>query len=114
MQVWGRSLEFWDSVTVWLMWIAAICGGTAAATGLAGAIISRQVSATTQRDADERISATNAVAAKAKLDLEQLRTQVAPRLFIRPAFLDALRGEPAGNVEIVFLRNDPECFDVAL
>lgn len=113
MQVWGRSLEFWDSVTVWLMWIAAICGGTAAVTGLAGAIISRQVSATIQRDADERISATNAVAAKAKLDLEQLRTQVAPRQFIRPAFLDALRGEPAGNVEIVFLRNDPECFDVA-
>lgn len=120
MQVWGRTIEFWDSVTVWLMWIAAACGGTAAATGLAGAIISRQVSSAIQRDADQRIASTKALAAqsneaaaKATLDLEQLRAQVGPRQFNRPAFLDALGGEAAGNVEIVYLRNDPECFDVA-
>jgi hypothetical protein len=45
--------------------------------------------------------------------LEQLRAQVAPRQFNRPAFLDALRGEVVGTVTIVYLKNDPECFDVA-
>ena len=120
MHFWGKSLEFWDSAAVCLMWIAAICGTVAAVSGLLGAIISREVSAVTQRESDERIAAANSMAAKsneaaatAALKLEQLRAQVGPRQFNRAAFLDALRGETAGTVQIVYLRNDPECFDVA-
>jgi len=120
MHFWGKSLEFWDSAAVCLMWIAAICGTVAAVSGLLGAIISREVSAVTQRESDERIAAANSMAAKsneaaatAALKLEQLRAQVGPRQFNRAAFLDALRGETAGTVQIVYLRNDHECFDVA-
>jgi hypothetical protein len=120
MQIWGRSLEFWDSATVWLMWVAAITGAVAAFSGLLGAVISREVSSVTQRVSDERIAEANALAARsneaaasATLRLEQLRAQVGPRQFDRTAFLDALRGETAGTVDIVYLRNDPECFDVA-
>lgn len=120
MQVWGKPLEFWDAASVWLIWIAAVCGAVAAISGLLGAIVSREVAAATQRESDERIAAANALAAKsneataiAVLKLEQLRAQVGPRQFNRAAFLEALRGETAGNVQIVYLRNDPECFDVA-
>ncbi|MET2521741.1 hypothetical protein [Ralstonia pseudosolanacearum] len=120
MQVWGKPLEFWDSATVLLMWIAAISGALAAISGLLGAIISREVTTITQRESAEHIAAANALAAKsnevaatAALKLEQLRAQVGPRQFNRAAFLDALRGETVGNVQIVYLRNDPECFDVA-
>jgi hypothetical protein len=120
MNLWGRPLGFWDSATVWLTWAAAICGGAAAVFGLVGAIISRQVTTITQRESDQQIAEANAVAAKsneaaatATLKLEQLRAQVGPRQFNRIAFLEALRGEAPGNVQIVYLRNDPECFDVA-
>ncbi|CAB3715714.1 hypothetical protein LMG24238_04497 [Paraburkholderia sediminicola] len=120
MQVWGKPLEFWDAASVWLIWIAAVCGAVAAISGLLGAIVSREVTAVAQRESDERIAAANALAAKsnestatAVLKLEQLRAQVGPRQFNRAAFLEALRGETAGSVQIVYLRNDPECFDVA-
>lgn len=120
MHFWGRPLEFWDSAAVWLMWIAAVSGTVAAVSGLLGAIISREVSVVTQRESDERIAAANAMAARsnqaaatAALELEQLRAQVGPRQFNRAAFWDALRGEAAGNVQIAYLRNDPECFEVA-
>jgi hypothetical protein len=120
MQVWAKPLEFWDAASVWLIWIAAVCGAVAAISGLLGAIVSREVTAVTQRESDERIAAANALAAKsneaaatAVLKLEQLRAQVGPRQFNRAAFLEALRGETVGSVQIVYLRNDPECFDVA-
>ncbi|CAJ9609870.1 hypothetical protein [Burkholderia pseudomallei] len=120
MQLWGKPLEFWDTATVWLMWIAAVCGAVAAISGLLSAMVSREVAAVTQRESDERIASANALAAKsneaaatAALRLEQLRAQVGPRQFDRAAFLSALRGEAVGNVQIVYLRNDPECFDVA-
>ncbi|BCL93916.1 hypothetical protein ACNRBS_03270 [Ralstonia pseudosolanacearum] len=120
MHVWGKPLEFWDTATVWLMWIAAVCGAVAAISGLLGAIVSREVTSVTQRESDERIAVANALAANsneaaatAALKLEQLRAQVGPRQFNRAAFLEALRGETVGNVQVVYLRNDPECFDVA-
>jgi len=120
MQVWGKSLEFWDNVSVWLMWIAAFTGGAAAFSGLAGAIISRQVSSVVQRDADERIASANALAATsnasaadANLRLQQLRNQVGPRQLRRQDFLEALRAVAPVPVQIVYLRDDPECFDVA-
>lgn len=83
-------------------------------------IVSREVTAVTQRESDERIATANALAAKsnetaatAALKLEQLRTQVGPRQFNRTAFLETLQGETIGDVQIVYLRNDPECFDVS-
>jgi hypothetical protein len=107
-------------MSVWLIWIAAICGTIAAVSGLLSAVISREVAAVTQRESDERIASANALAArsnesaeKARLELEQLRAQVGPRQFNRQAFLETLRGETAGTVTVVYLRNDPECFDVA-
>lgn len=56
---------------------------------------------------------SNETAATAALKLEQLRAQVGPRQSNHEAFLEALQGETAGNVRIVYLRNDPERFDVA-
>jgi hypothetical protein len=120
MQLWGKPIEVWDTATVWLTWTAAICGAVAAISGLLGAIISREVATVMQRASDERIASANALAAKsneaaaaATLRLEQLRAQVGPRQFNRIAFLDTLRGEDVGSVDILYLRNDPECFDVA-
>ncbi len=120
MQLWGKSVEFWDAVTLALMWAAAISGAVAAFTGLAGAIISRQTSAIIQRASDERIAAADALAAKsnaaaadAALRLEQLRREVGPRRLQREIFLDALRRQPSSPVEILYLRDDPECFELA-
>ncbi|EIM99590.1 hypothetical protein WQE_18179 [Paraburkholderia hospita] len=120
MQLWGKSLEFWDSVSVWLMIATAVFGAFAVATGLAGSFIGRQTSSMIQRDSDERISAakadaakSNAAAADAALRLEQLRRQVGPRQLQREIFLNDLRGQPSSHVEIVYLRDDPECFELA-
>jgi len=58
-------------------------------------------------------ASSNESAARATLELAQLRAEVGPRQFNRQAFLETLRGETIGNVTILYLRNDPECFDVA-
>lgn len=39
MQLWGKPLEFWDTATVWLVWIAAVCGAVAAISRLLGELL---------------------------------------------------------------------------
>lgn len=50
---------------------------------------------------------------EAKLKLEELRRQTAPRHLDRVAFLRELEGRTKAAVEIVYVRDDPECFDLA-
>jgi hypothetical protein len=49
----------------------------------------------------------------AELKLERLRRQVAPRRLNREAFFKAIEGQPKARGEIMYLRDDPECFDEA-
>jgi len=110
---WGKPVEFWDAASVVLMWIAGVATAVAAVTGFTGSLISREVSVRTQRDSDEKISSTNAVAAEANLKLEQLRRTVAPRTLDGDAFLAHLDGVPPRPVEIMYLRDDPETYNLA-
>lgn len=50
-------------------------------------------------------------AAEAQLALEKYK---APRKIDGPAFLAALQGKPKAPVEIVFVRDDPECWQLAM
>ena len=52
-------------------------------------------------------------AAEAELKLEELRRHVAPRHVQRSVFLKAIEGQPKARVEIMYLRDDPECFELA-
>ena len=51
--------------------------------------------------------------AEAKLQLEQLRKEMAPRSLRRDIFLKELAGQPKLPVEIMYLLDDPECFGLA-
>jgi hypothetical protein len=73
------------------------------------------------RDADERIKSAdvsiaefNARAKEAELKLEQLRDKLKPRAINGDVFLKALEGKPKAPVEILFVRDDPECFQLAM
>lgn len=46
-------------------------------------------------------------------NLAELKRHVGPRQIKRDVFLRALEGQPKARVEIMYLRDDPECFDVA-
>ncbi|WP_143281595.1 hypothetical protein [Caballeronia cordobensis] len=95
--------------------------------GLFTGIVGHQLSELSQKAADERIAEANARgdearalaassnerAKESELRLERLRRQVAPRQLKRDIFLAALNGQPKARVELVYLRDDPECFDVA-
>lgn len=59
------------------------------------------------------LSASAERVAAAELKTEQLRKQLGPRQIQRDLFLKTIEGQPQANVEIVYLRDDPECFDVA-
>lgn len=111
--MWGRAIEFWDTASVVLMWTAGIATAIAAVTGFGGSLISREVSVRMQRDSEEKIATANSTAANATLKLEQLRQQVGHRQLLRQVFLDALDGQPSSPVSIMYLRDDPECFDLA-
>ena len=53
----------------------------------------------------------NARALEAKLELEKFK---APRHIKREEFVKALEGKPKAPVEILFVRDDPECFQLAM
>ena len=65
------------------------------------------------KDKDESIAKANARTKEAELKLEELRREVGPRRVNRQVFLNAIKGDVKGQVEILYLRDDPECFDVA-
>lgn len=51
---------------------------------------------------------------EAELKLEQLRERIRPRSINGEAFLKSLNGKPKAPVEIVFTRDDAECFQLAM
>lgn len=53
------------------------------------------------------------LAQEAELKLEQLRRQVGPRHLQRDIFLTEVAGQPTSHMEIMYLQDDPECFDLA-
>jgi hypothetical protein len=55
----------------------------------------------------------NERANEASLKLEELRRQTAPRQLNRDAFFKAIDGKPKALTKIMYVRDDPECFDVA-
>jgi len=57
--------------------------------------------------------ASNERAAEAELKLETLRRQVAARHVQRDVFFRAVAGQPKARVELMYLRDDPECFELA-
>lgn len=65
------------------------------------------------KDKDESIANANARTKEAELKLEELRRQVGPRHVNRDAFLNSIQGDIKGKVEILYSRDDPECFEVA-
>ncbi len=127
MGLWGHSIETWDRWCVWGMWVAAIAGAIAVFAGLFTGIVGHQLSELSQREANQKIAEANARGEEARklaassneqakaseLKLEQLRHEVGPRQLNRDAFLSALNGQPKAKVELVYLRDDPECFDLA-
>ncbi|MGF6408402.1 hypothetical protein [Paraburkholderia sp. MM5482-R1] len=120
MGFWGFSIEVWDRLCVIGFWVTAITGGVAVFGGLFTAVIGHKISDVTQAQSQAQIAAANARSAEAharsseaELKLEELRRQVGHRQLQRDAFLEELRGQPSEPVEIMYLRDDPECFDVA-
>lgn len=118
--LWGYSIEFWNrtmTVAIWIAFISAAIGGTA---GLFTGVVGQQLAAISEREAATQIAAANAKSAEAnekakvaELKLEQLRRDVGPRQLNRAGFLSALAGQPSAPVEIFYLRDDPECFELA-
>lgn len=125
--LWGYSVDSWDRWCVIGIWVAAIAGAIAVLAGLFTGYVGHQLSVISEREASAKIATANAQGAEAQrlaaasneraqlaeLKLEQLRRDVGPRQLNRAAFMDALVGQPREPVEIVYLRDDPECFGLA-
>jgi hypothetical protein len=127
MGFWGLSIEVWDRLCVIGFWVTAITGAVAVFGGLFTAVVGHKISDVTQTQSQAQIAAANARSAEAdarsaeaharsseaELKLEELRRQVGHRQLQPDAFLEELRGQPSEPVEIMYLRDDPECFDLA-
>jgi hypothetical protein len=62
---------------------------------------------------ESQTATANARAAEAELKSEQLRRELGPRHLQREIFLKEIAESPKARVEIMYLRDDPECFDLA-
>jgi hypothetical protein len=109
----GWPTQIWESIFLWVTIAAAVLSGLGVGAAFFSAIIGYRITDETTRESRIEIAAANARTAEAELKLEQLRRQVAPRQLNREAFFKAIEGQPKARVEIMYLRDDPECFDVA-
>lgn len=83
----------------WVTIAAAVAGGISVSAALISALVGYKISDLVQSDADRRIA--------------EAEKKIAPRQIQRDVFLKAIDGQPKARVEILYLRDDPECFDVA-
>ncbi|TWB20018.1 hypothetical protein FBZ99_101809 [Rhizobium sp. ERR 1071] len=63
--------------------------------------------------ARESAAQSNERAAEAELKLEQLRKQVGPRHLDRVKFSEALNGQPSAPVEVLYITDDQEAFELS-
>jgi hypothetical protein len=98
-----------DNVFFWCTWIGvvALAVGVACSCGIA---ISGSI-----RDAQlkRELAASAERTANAELKAEQLRKELGPRQLQRAIFLKEIAESPKSHAEIMYLRDDPECFDLA-
>lgn len=125
--LWGYSVASWDKLGIWALVIGAILGVVALLLTAASAYVLYRVADTAQvaledesrtakieiAEANAKIAEAGARQKEAELKLEQLRRQVAPRQLQRDKFINDLLGQPSAPVEIMYLMDDPECFDLA-
>src|SRR5262245_25159077 len=98
-----------DDVFFWCTWIGvfALVIGVISSCGIA---ISGSI-----RDVQQKreLAASAERIANAELKAEQLRRELGPRQLQRAVFLKEIAESPKAHVEIMYLRDDPECFDLA-
>jgi len=130
--IWGLSLHGWEDV---MRASLAIVGISGLFVGLATWFVvklqraeiaeSRAEFDSYKLDAAKQIAAANAAGEAAKADAAQANARAieaqlalekykAPRQINGPAFLAALAGKPKAPVEIVFVRDNPECWGLAM
>jgi hypothetical protein len=64
--------------------------------------------------ANAQIAEATARTKEAELKLEQLRDRMRPRTIKGEQFLKTLGGKPKAPVEILFVRDDPDCFQLSM
>jgi type II secretory pathway pseudopilin PulG len=98
----GHGLDWWNSALLVALAIAAFAA-FAVAAATRGVIIVQKREA---RASEERIAA-------AELKTEQLRKELGPRHLQREIFVREIAESQGAPVKIMYLIDDPECFDLA-
>jgi hypothetical protein len=122
-----------EAASYWLSWvrfgqlIAVFLVAIGVAAEFAGEYLSRSLERPIEAAREERlakltteaeasraaIAAANARTAEAELRLEQLRKNVEPRRVDQPVFLKLLEGQPKSRIEIVYVRDDADAFQLS-
>jgi hypothetical protein len=95
----GFSLQTLQSIFFFTTVIAALAGGISVVCALTSAMVGYKISDIVQTEAERRIS--------------EAEKKIAPRFINRTKFISTIRGEPKTSVEIMYSRDDPECYDLA-
>jgi hypothetical protein len=100
-----------------LGWKASVLGAVVTFVGVALLFWGTRVR---DRDFETQMASLNREAAQfresaahAELETARIKERLAPRFMRREPFLAALKNQPKGRVEILYLRDDPECMEVA-
>src|SRR6266480_2451658 len=75
--MWGFSLEFWNSVIVWTIAIAAVAGAISVAAGFVAGIVGYRLSDVTQKATEAQVAEANARAEAAKLQSAEANARAA-------------------------------------
>ena len=117
----GFLEPIWETVFKVATWSALIFGALSIGSAFVSAWVGWEITDATQKDADkkikvadERIAESNARTKEAELKLEQLRKQMAARHLNRDQFLKMLDGKPRMPVEVFFVKDDGEAFQLSL
>lgn len=108
----GLSLHGWEN---WMVGSLVVAGAFALIAGLstwAVVRLQRIEIAESKEDFDRYKLEAIARIKEAELKTEQLRKELGPRHLQRDVFLKTIAESPKSKVEIMYLMDDPECFDL--
>jgi hypothetical protein len=109
----GLDLDSWNLMMLWSLGGAALAAFAVVVSTAAVLKLQKAAEEDTKQEFERYKLESSKTIAAAELKTEQLRKELGPRHIQREIFLKALSGQPKANVEIMYLRDDPECFELS-
>jgi hypothetical protein len=108
-----ESASFWNTVANWGLLIGLIIGVFSTYVIVVTGNVKEKYFKLEIANSNKQAAEANQKAEEERLARVKIEERLAPRIINRGVFLEALKGKPKAPVEVLYLKDDPECINLS-